>query len=178
MSAITPQRYDRTTILLHWLVAILVAGQWIGAQTIDWFPKGALRIDARSIHILCGSLLLLVFLTRIFWRSRYGAALVQPPNRLDRIASKTMHLALYLVLGWLLCLGISLALVRGDSIFGLFHVPAIGSYTPDQRHNLAEKVGDLHGLFANVLLILAGLHASAALAHHFLFRDNVLRRMT
>ncbi len=177
MSSDTPQRYDRPTILLHWAVVLLVAAQWLGANTIDWFPKGPLRVDARSLHILFGSLLLLVFVTRVFWRARRGAAMVPPPSALERMASKAMHLTLYLVLGWVLFLGVSLALTRGDGIFGLFHVPALGSYAPDQRHNLAEKIGEVHGLFANILLSLAGLHACAALAHHFLLKDNVLRRM-
>jgi cytochrome b561 len=42
---------------------------------------------------------------------------------------------------------------------------------------LRETVEDLHGWFANTLLIVAGLHAAAALVHHFALRDNVLRRM-
>jgi cytochrome b561 len=178
MSVSTPYRYDRTTILLHWAVALLVVAQWLGGTTIDWWPRGPWRVDARSLHIISGSVLLVLFVTRVVWRSRKGAALVQQPSRLERVASKTMHLTLYLVLGWLLFLGVSLALVRGDSIFGLFHLPALGTYTQDERHNLAEKIGDLHGFAANVLLILAGLHACAALAHHFWRKDDVLRRMT
>ena len=47
-------RYDTTTIVFHWATAILVATQWLGAQIIDWFPKGTLRVDARSMHIVCG----------------------------------------------------------------------------------------------------------------------------
>ena len=178
MSRAPPYRYDRTTILLHWAVVILVAGQWIGAHSIDWFPKGPLRVDARSLHILFGSLLALIFLYRVFWRSGRGSALVRQPSQIQNVASKTMHLTLYVVLGVILCLGISLALVRGDSIFGLFHVPALGSYPLDQRHALGEQIGAYHGLAANIILYLAGLHACAALGHHFLLKDDVLRRMT
>jgi cytochrome b561 len=43
--------------------------------------------------------------------------------------------------------------------------------------DLAEEAVELHGTFANGLLILAGLHAAAALYHHFLRKDGVLRRM-
>jgi len=48
-------RYDAATIIFHWLTALLVVGQWVGAQVIDWFPPGRLRVDARSMHIVAGS---------------------------------------------------------------------------------------------------------------------------
>src|SRR6185437_8828913 len=44
----TPARYDRLSILLHWITAVLVVILWTLGQTIDFFPKGAARIDARS----------------------------------------------------------------------------------------------------------------------------------
>ena len=50
-------RYDITTIIFHWATAILVVEQWLGAQIIDWFPRGAPRVDARSVHITGGVLL-------------------------------------------------------------------------------------------------------------------------
>lgn len=47
-------RYDRTTIVYHWATALLVAVQWLGAQTIDWFPRalsGALSGATRDPRI-------------------------------------------------------------------------------------------------------------------------------
>jgi cytochrome b561 len=58
-------RYDATTMFFHWATAILVATQWLGAQTIDWFPGGPLRVDVRSVHITCGALLAVLLLARI-----------------------------------------------------------------------------------------------------------------
>ena len=54
MQPVTPTSrwYDPTTIAFHWLTAFLVAEQWLGAQTIDWFPSGTPRIDARSVTSL------------------------------------------------------------------------------------------------------------------------------
>lgn len=42
-SELGTSRYDRRTILLHWMTAGLVAMEWLGAQVIDWFPRGPLK---------------------------------------------------------------------------------------------------------------------------------------
>ncbi|MGH8202890.1 MAG: cytochrome b/b6 domain-containing protein, partial [Steroidobacteraceae bacterium] len=54
--------YDRLSIVLHWLTAGLVVVLWTLGQTIDFFPKGAPKIDARSVHITLGATLALVLL--------------------------------------------------------------------------------------------------------------------
>lgn len=60
---------------------------------------------------------------------------------------------------------------RGDSIFGLFTVPALaGGVWRDQAL-------ELHGAIATAILVLAGLHASAALVHRYVWHDGVLARM-
>jgi cytochrome b561 len=71
-----------------------------------------------------------------------------------------------------LLLGIANVWIRGDSIFGLFTVP---KFSLDQ--GLRHTVEDLHETVANIVLIVAGLHALAALAHHYFMRDGVLKRM-
>jgi cytochrome b561 len=63
--------------------------------------------------------------------------------------------------------------VRGDAIFNLFKVPA---FDPGNRA-LVKQVGGWHAIAANTVLIVAGVHAAAALFHHFLLRDATLKRM-
>ena len=76
-----------------------------------------------------------------------------------------------------LILGIFNAWVRGDDIFGLFHLPKYGSFTPGARHALSERVVRLHRLAANALLILAGGHGAVGLYHFAVLRDPVFQRM-
>ncbi len=170
-------RYDRTTIVLHWLVAVAVGLQWIGGHTIDWFPKGPLKIDARSVHIVLGASLAGLLIFRLYWRAVRGQRL--PPAQsgpLGLLAVGT-HGALVLNLVVLVCLGLFLAWLRGDSLFNLTKIPAFGDFAPQARHLLANQVTDLHSLAANLILVLAGFHAAAALAHHFYWKDGVLKRM-
>ena len=172
-STTTAKRYDLPTIWFHWTVAFLVLLQWVIAQVIDWFPQGAPRVDARSVHISLGLFLGVLLVARIFWRAT-GGRVLPPANRgALQILAKTLHFALYALLIAMILIGIFLVYVRGDSFFGLFTVPAFDPDNKALRHN----VGELHGTIATILLILAGLHASAGLIHHYLWHDGVLRRM-
>lgn len=70
-------------------------------------------------------------------------------------------------------LGLVSVWVRGDTLFNLFTVPA---FDPNDKQ-LRRTVVDLHELAASSLFIVAGLHAAAALWHHHVRKDGVLRRM-
>ncbi len=168
-----PARYDGISILLHWTTAVLVVALWVLGQTIDWFPKGAPKIDARSTHFLLGITLGVVLLGRIAWRASAGRSLPLADKGWLGITAKTVHYALYLLIAATVVLGIFNAWQRGDVVFNLFTIPKMIPGDLALKHTLEE----LHGDFADVVLIVAGLHAAAALAHHYLLRDSVLRRM-
>lgn len=166
-------RHARTTIVLHWLTALLVAALWCIGQTVDWAPRGALRVDYRSLHIALGVLLGLVLVARIAWRGTQGGML--PPldiGPLQTIA-RLVHWILYALLILTVALGVTNAWARGDTIFNLFTIPQL---VPGDRA-LVHTIEDWHALAANALVIVAGLHAAAALFHHHVLRDATLRRM-
>lgn len=176
-SRYSSRSYDRTTIVLHWAVAFGVLFQWVGAHLIDDFAPGPARVDARSVHILAGLLLTLAMAARIWWRAQRGSRLAPDRRKALAIAAQATHWTLYLLLIAALGLGLFNTWLRGDSILGLFHIPNFGDYTPTERHALANRIVDWHRLAANLVLVVAGIHASAALAHHFWLGDNVLARM-
>lgn len=170
---ISPARYDRATLCFHWLTAALVVEQWVGAHVIDDFAKGAPRIAARSVHISFGLTLGLILIARIVWRTTRGRKLPPADQGFLQFVGKGTHWLLYALLVTIIPVGIFLVWAQGDSYFGLFSVPAFDAGNKILRHNVAE----LHGLLANAILIVAGLHAAAALVHHFIWHDGVLRRM-
>jgi cytochrome b561 len=166
-------RYDGISILLHWLTAALVVILWTLGQTIDFFPKGAPKIDARSVHITLGATLGIVLLVRILWRARAGRRLPLANSGWLGVAAKVVHYGLYLLVGVTVVLGIFNAWQRGDVLFNVYTIPKL--FPGDLA--LKRALEELHGDCADVVLIVAGLHAAAALAHHYLLRDRVLRRM-
>jgi cytochrome b561 len=86
-----------------------------------------------------------------------------------------VHVLLYALLVVTPLVGIYLAFLRGNEVtfFGLFTIPA--PIAVDRE--AARPVQEVHEVLANGLVILAMLHAVAALAHHFVLKDDVLRRM-
>jgi cytochrome b561 len=164
--------YDGQTILWHWLTAALVVEQWLGAQVIDDFT-GDGRIAARSVHIVLGVTLALVLLRRVWWRATGGRRLTPTDSRPLEVIAKATHWGLYVLVAATVVLGLANVWVRGDSIFGLFTIPSIA---PGDRA-LRRLVNGWHGLAANAVLVVAGVHACAALGHYFVLRDGVLTRM-
>ncbi|MDE2262498.1 MAG: cytochrome b/b6 domain-containing protein [Gammaproteobacteria bacterium] len=169
----TPARYDGVSILLHWITAALVVILWTLGQTIDFFPKGAPKIDARSTHFLLGVTLGVVLLIRVAWRAGAGRSMPLADKGWLGVTAKAVHYGLYVLVAATVVLGIFNAWQRGDVVFNVFTIPKLIPGDLVLKRTLEE----LHGDFADVVLIVAGLHAAAALAHHYLLRDSVLRRM-
>ena len=166
-------RHDPMTIALHWVTALLVAMLWVIGQTVDVFPNGPLRIDYRSVHIMLGVALGAVLIARLGWRLGRHETLPPIDHGILLAIARFTHWLLYALLIVAVILGVANVWVRGDVILNLFQVPA---YEPGDRA-LVHLVGGWHALAANAVLIVAGVHAAAALFHHYVLRDATLQRM-
>lgn len=164
-------KYDATTIALHWATAALVVGLWAIGQTADWMPRSPIRTDYWSIHVVLGFALGIALAWRIIWRAAAGRRLPAADDGILRLLADGTHYALYGLLLIVVTLGVVNAIVRGYNLFGIVALPQIGDKA------LSKPITHWHGLTANILLGVALLHAVAALTHHFLLRDGVLRRM-
>ena len=166
------ERYDRTTIALHWITAVSVVVLWIIGQTADWFPDhGPVNTSLWSVHVVWGFALAAVLVWRIVWRSSGGRRLPAADTGVLQMIAKATHYGLYALLLVILTLGVINAFVRGYTLFDLVSLPQIGDKA------LRRPITHWHGLAANILLALAGIHAAAALVHHYVWHDGVLGRM-
>jgi cytochrome b561 len=122
-----------------------------------------------------GVLLGMVLLCRIVWRAGPGRSLMLATTGPIEVASKLAHYVLYLLLVAVVGFGLCMPWAGHGAIrfFGLFAIPSRFSV----NHDLAHLLFAMHSWAATALIILAGLHACAALFHHLVLRDNVLRRM-
>jgi cytochrome b561 len=164
--------YDRTTIALHWLMAVLVVVLWlVGTFLEDILPKGALRSGIWSAHFLLGFVFTAILVALLGWRRTKGRQLpVEDPGPWHVLAKAT-HAALYVLMLVIAGLGIANAFARGVTLAGPLALPQLGD--PAWRRPLTHW----HGIAANLLMAVALFHAAAALVHHYLWQDAILRRM-
>ena len=173
-SNIAPERYDHATLCFHWITALLVIEQWVGAHLIDDFAKGFPRVAAHSVPY---------YLRACSWRgshrpdslARNARPAAATANRgFLQVIAKGTHWLLYALLVTIVPVGMFLVWVQGDSYFDLFKVPAFAGATKVLRKRM---FGEIHEWLGNTILIVAGMRSFAALFHHFVWRDNILRRM-
>jgi cytochrome b561 len=167
--------YDNVAIALHWATALLVVTQFALAETWDWFAKPT-QESMQSVHISLGVLLTAVVVARIVWRLIPGHQMPSLEVGWVRLASKGVHYLLYTLLVVQAGLGFGFRWAQGHPVgfFGLFGIPgpfgAVDRPTRHLIHGLHEKVGW-------AIIIIAALHAAAALYHHYMLKDRVLERM-
>ena len=178
----TPPSYDRRARALHWATAVLVLMLALTGVPMtrelapeSWLSRLRAPLPLYDLHKTMGLLVLLLTLVRLASRVLRGTPPADPtlPGWQHRIAEFVhgwIYLLLVLVpmLGWL---GISL--YPATKLFGVVTVPALAA--PDRA--LSAGVLLAHVVAAFTLLALAGLHIAAALHHHFVRRDGLIRRM-
>lgn len=169
--------YGLVTILLHWATMITVIGLYaLGLWMVELDYYHRWYNDAPAIHKSVGMLLLAALIVALLWRlgNRRPDALPAMPAW-QRCAATLAHLLLALLL-FAVCLSgylLPTAAGRGIAVFNWFDAPALLQL--DDRQ--AQWAGAAHRYLSHALVVLAGVHALAALKHHFLDRDATLRRM-
>jgi cytochrome b561 len=167
------ERYDSTTIWLHWLTVALVAILWILGQVTNWLPSGPFRLSVWSTHVVLGVTLAVVLAMRILWRARFGSALPAVDAGVLHWLAKGTHYALYLLLLAVVILGIANTSYMGFDLYGVLTMPRFGNGDPATE----GSIDTMHEWAANLLVLTAFFHAAAALGHQYIWRDRLLQRM-
>lgn len=167
-------RHDGLTIALHWLTAGLVVLQFLLAETWGFFPKGIHHLMIVG-HMSFGLCLAAVFGARLLWRLAPGRRHFNDGPGLAERAAWLMHRLLYVLIVAEIVLGILTRWTDNQalSFFGFLIPSPFGTFS----RGVGDLVDEIHDLNAWAIIILAGAHAAVALAHHYLLRDGVLRRM-
>jgi len=167
--------YDNVAIALHWATAVLVVIQFVLAITWDYFSRDT-RENLQGVHVSLGVLLTAVVIARIVWRLIPGHQRSAIVTEWVKIASKTVHYLLYVLLVVQAGLGFAWRWAQGHDVafFGLFGIPGpYGQLARPTRHLLAT----FHDKIGWAIVIIAFGHALAALYHHYKLHDRVLGRM-
>jgi cytochrome b561 len=177
-------RYTAVAIALHWLMALGILALVIMGLAMTYIDLPPMRIfQLYQLHKSVGISVLLAAVLRLAWRLKHPApALPASMPRGERAAAKGGHILLYFCLfalpmtGWAL---VSVSVLNIPTVlYGVVpwpHLPVL-STLPDKAwaEALFKRV---HAYGAWALIALVAGHAAAALRHHFVHRDDVLRRM-
>ncbi len=171
-------RYSRGAIILHWLIALLIIGNFIGAWVSEDMPRDQ-KIVMMGYHKANGVLILLLTLVRIGWRLAYRPpALLETLKSWEAALARVTHTLFYVLMLAvpLAGLGLHSAFGKGKpvSMFGLFEFPALPVASDKATIGLFHE---LHEVTATAMLVLFGLHVAAALKHQFLDRDGIMARI-
>lgn len=173
----TRLQFGLFTRLLHWLIAILILGLiWLGWYMVDLTYYDKWYNASLHYHKSLGILALALAIAKLGWHVYTPApgplADLQP---WEKTGARLMH---YLLWGMMLLIPVSGYLISTSAgkpiqLFNWFAIPAI----VDVDEELRELAIDVHFYLAYATLFLAAGHAGAALKHHFINRDDTLKRM-
>jgi cytochrome b561 len=175
MTSAAVAKYDPFARLLHWLIVLLLIAQYAVAWTMPDIHRGVQPVGLIGWHLELGTAIVAVMVVRIVWRFVRREPGVVESSRLMRQAASLTHGLLYAllivepVLGWIN------ASARGwrVTLFGVIPLPPLSA----EGASFGRLMGDVHQVVAWAVVGVVGVHVAAALYHHFLLRDGLLRRM-
>jgi cytochrome b561 len=172
-------RYGVLAMALHWFMAILLTVLIVLGLYMAGLPD--VGFDTRKIMLILyhkelGILALILAAPRLLWRvSNALPRLVETLPDWQKVVARFVHLCFYALMfalpatGWLM----SSAAGMPVSFFGLFTLPDFVAHD-DQ---LFRTFIQIHKWLGYVLIVFMMIHISAALRHHFLFKDATLKKM-
>nr|XP_061806000.1 cytochrome b561 homolog 1-like [Nerophis lumbriciformis] len=187
----SPIAYGSVAKWLHWLTALCFLVAYVAFYYGHWFtePRTPDRRLITAVHAMFGFSVLIMVLPRLIWKWSNVSPEPDPAPRWQHVTANLAHFALYFFIiamplsGWMGYGG------RVINMFWLFEIPTF-RYTQLFVWLVEGKLGltwdeweapidFFHKKIAGAWLvwILIGVHAGAALYHHFVQKDNTLRRM-
>ena len=167
--------YDPFTKLMHWLVFLLVAAQYAVGEFMPHIGRNAEDTGLIALHFSLGTAVMAAVIVALAWRIIHPVPQSSEiPRWQQRLATLT-HWVMYLLVLAMTVLGWAATNFRGwpVNLLGIIPLPALAA----KGDSWAHTAGGLHSLLVNVLLALVAIHVGAALYHHFIARDRVLKRM-
>lgn len=161
---------------LHWVMACLIIGLLALGIIMTDMPAAPQKYELYGLHKAFGIIVLSLVIIRIIWRiTNPTPTLPTTMPRWQRIASHAVHGALYAAMigmplsGWLM----SSSFGYPTSVFGLIELPHLVDKNPAR----GELLGEIHETGMIAFFVLLALHVGAALMHHFINKDGILKRM-
>ena len=171
----TIHKLSPISVILHWVIGLALIATLAMGLYIHNFASGAEKFQLLGLHKSFGILILWVAALRILWRFYNGMPkpLAVPP-RWQKILGHIVHGVLLIATVAMPMSGIIMTLSAGFplQLFGLELVSA-GDKSPILR-NIAHT---MHGIGGKVVIGFIVIHILAAVKHHYIDKNNIVRRM-
>ena len=168
--------YGALSVGFHWVMVALLTAVYACMELRGYFPKGSAgREFLKNWHFMLGLSVLVLAAARLVINLVDRAPGITPePPRWQSLFARAMHYALYALMLGLPVLGWLLLSASGKPIpfFGMILPALIG-----ENKDTADLIKEIHETGATVGYFLIGAHAAAALFHHYVIKDDTLRRM-
>ncbi len=167
------QKLSRTSVVLHWVVAIMILMLLGSGIYMHEFEAR----DVYPIHKSFGITITLFVVVRILWRLKEGWPTPDSSHApWERILSRISH---YVLIAGTLFMPVSgmIGSVAGGRGLYWFGVELIARDPAGKNKMLAEAAHDAHEMLAKIIILFLILHIAGALKHHFIDKDNTLRRI-
>jgi cytochrome b561 len=170
------EKFGSLTKLLHWSIAALFIAQFFLVYRREYMPENSPEsIQYILLHKSVGMIVLFLGLIMIAWHY-VGTRPIMPMNmsKMENIAAKTIHFLLYLCMLMMPITGYLMSSLGG------YGVSVFGLKLPNpflKNESLAHLFKEAHEVISFVIIAVVSIHILAALYHHFIRKDNVLKRM-
>lgn len=169
-------RYGSLSIGIHWLMLLLFVAVYAFIELRGIYPKGSDAREAmKAWHFMLGMLVFVLVWLRLAARFSCPTPDIRPePPAWQQLSARLLHLALYALMIFMPLTGWLVLSASGK------HVPFFGQQLPaliDENKGLAKTLKEIHETIGTAGYYLIGLHAVAALYHHYIKKDNTLIRM-
>lgn len=172
----TTTSYGSVTHFFHWLIFLLVLVMIPLGFIMGDISDKVLRAQVVNVHKLIGVLILVLMLLRVLWAlNNIKPALPFQTPHWQRVIERCMHVLLYIGLILMPLSGLVGAVAAGRPP----HLGNVNIELPIAHNKALAKFAfeNIHIPLAIILIVLISIHILAALFHHFIKRDDVLRRM-
>jgi len=172
-------KYPLLTRFLHWITALLVimlfTSGWYMVE-LDYYSSWYQTLP--ELHYAGGVLLLLLWfwvLLRLFSKQQHDFNFNKSHKPFERFASKWVKRLFYLLVTVMVSTGYLMATGQGEPmiLFEIFKLPAVSHFSASQ----IDTMGMIHEYVSYTLIVLVFIHASGAIKHHLIDKDNTLKHM-
>jgi cytochrome b561 len=171
----TTEAWGALARVFHWGMFVLFAGLiGVGYYMVD-LPLSAAKMKIYALHKSVGVVMLVLVVLRLFWRTIDRRPASEPMSVWQHYAAVVAVVALYALMLVLPLSGWAYNSAAGFPLrwFNLANLPALMAPAPA----LKAWAKSAHEMAAVVFMSVIGVHALAALKHHFWDKDRTLLRM-